>query len=281
MSAALPPTGAAQQVVIRLERHMGCSEHFLRDSLRIAVFGLAVCAPLNVACAADIKILGGSAVIPPMEVLISQFERTSGHRVIADFDGAIGAMTKRIQAGEAADVVIVSRQQIESLEKDGKVLAGTRTDFARLGVGVFVRKGAPKPDISSVEAFKRTLLTGKSIGYNDPAAGAPVSIYLAGLFERLGIAAEMSRKTVVFKQRSERFAAVARGDVEIGFNQISEILAVPDVDLVGPLPQAIQNYTDFAAAVVSNSKHPDVARQFVTFIASPAAISVMKAKGFE
>lgn len=260
---------------------MRCSEHFLRDSLRIAVSYLAVFALLNVACAADIKVLGGSAVIPPMEVLIPRFERSSGHRVIADFDGAIGAMTKRIQGGEAADVVIVSKQQIALLEKDGKVLVGTGTDFARLGVGVFLRKGAPKPDISSVEAFKRTLLTAKSIGYNDPAAGAPVSIYLIGLFERLGITAEMTRKTVVFKQRSERFAAVARGDVEIGFNQISEILAVPDIDLVGPLPQAIQNYTYFAAAVVSNSKHPDAARQFVTFIAMPTAISVMKAKGFE
>jgi molybdate transport system substrate-binding protein len=132
-----------------------------------------------------------------------------------------------------------------------------------------------------VAAFKRALLKAKSIGYNDPAAGAPVSIYLIGAFERLGIAGEMNRKTVVFKQRSERFAAVARGDVEIGFNQISEILAVPDVELVGPLPKEIQNYTHFAAAVVSGSKHPQIAQEFVTFISSPATVSVMKAKGFE
>lgn len=132
-----------------------------------------------------------------------------------------------------------------------------------------------------MEVFKRTLLNAKSIGYNDPAAGAPVSIYLIGAFQRLGIAQEMDRKTVVFKQRSERFAAVARGDVEIGFNQISEILAVPDVDLVGPLPKEIQNYTHFAAAVVAATKQAQVAQQFVDFISSPAALSVMKAKGFE
>jgi molybdate transport system substrate-binding protein len=248
--------------------------------MRIAI-SCAVLLAVTSAGAAEIKVLGGSAVIPAMEVLIPQFERITGHKVSADFDGAIGATTKRIQGGEAADVVIVSTQQIESLERAGRVTTGTRADLARLGVGLFVRKGAPKPDISSVEAFKRTLLAAKSIGYNDPAAGAPVGIYLIGAFERLGIAGAMTPKTVVFKQRSERFAPVARGEVEIGFNQISEILVVPDVELLGPLPPEIQNYTHFTAAVVSGSRNPDVAQRFVTHISSPAAKAVMKAKGFE
>ena len=250
----------------------------------MARFGI-LCAALFTVCndapAAEIKVVGASAVIPVMEVLLPQFERASGHKVVADFDGAIGAMTKRIQGGEAADVVIVSRQQIESLERAGAIIKGTGTELASLGVGAFVRKGARRPDIGSIEAFKRTLLAARSIGYNDPAAGAPVGIYLIGAFERLGIASEMNAKTIVFKQRSERFAAVARGDVEIGFNQISEILAVPEVELLGPLPREIQNYTHFAAAVVSVSKNPDAARQFVIFISSPAALSVMRAKGFE
>ncbi|MEA3193840.1 MAG: hypothetical protein QOD26_2173 [Betaproteobacteria bacterium] len=250
----------------------------MRHLFRIA---LSLFAAFNAALADDIKVLSGSAVIPPMEVLVPQFELASGHKVLTDFDGAIGAMTKRIEAGEFADVVIVSRQQIDSLEKAGKVVPGSGADLAKLGVGVFVRKGAPKPDIGSVEAFKRTLLSAKSIGFNYPAAGAPVSIYLMGAFERLGIAGEMTPKTVVFKQRSERFAAVARGDVEIGFNQISEILAVPSVDLVGPLPREIQNYTEFRAALVAASRNAAAARQFITFITSPAAIAVMKAKGFE
>ena len=235
----------------------------------------------NLATAAEIKVLSGSAVEPAMIVLIPQFEQSSGHKVGFDFDGAIGAMTKRIEKGEAADVIIVSRPQIDSLEKQGKIIPGSRVELAKLGVGVFVRKGAPKPDISSVEAFKRTLLAAKSIGYNDPAAGAPVSIYLIGAMERLGIAEQMKPKTVVFKQRSERFAAVARGDVEIGFNQISEILAVPSVELVGPLPAAIQNYTLFTAALVASSKQMDAAKAFIDFISSPAAATVMKAKGFE
>jgi molybdate transport system substrate-binding protein len=231
--------------------------------------------------AAEIKILSGSAIEPPMAILIPQFERASGHRVLFDFDGAIGAMTRRVQNGEAADVIIVSPAQVDFLEKQGRVVAGTRVELARLGIGVFVRKGAPKPEIGSVEAFKRTLLAAKSIGYNDPAAGAPVSIYLIGALERLGIAEEIKAKTVVFKQRAERFGAVARGEVEIGFNQMSEILAVPSVELVGPLPAAIQNYTVFSAAVIAGSTRPGVARAFIGFISSPEAREVLKATGFK
>ncbi len=254
---------------------------FFAAKLSTAILCLSLISIANLAAATEIKVLSGSAVEPVMIVLIPQFEQSSGHKVTFDFDGAIGAMTRRIEKGEAADVIIVSRPQIDSLEKHAKVIPGSRVELAKLGVGIFVRKGAPKPDISSVEAFKRTLLAAKSVGYNDPAAGAPVSIYLIGALERLGIAAEMKLKTVVFNQRSERFAAVARGDVEIGFNQISEILAVPSVELVGPLPAAIQNYTLFTAAIVASSKEVDAAKAFLAFISSPVSAAVMKAKGFE
>lgn len=242
---------------------------------------IAALLAIDAASADDIKVIGGSAAIVPMEVLIPRFERASGHRIAADFDAAIGAIAKRVQGGEIADVAIVSRQQIDALEKSGKVVPGTSADLVRLGIGVFVRKGAAKPDIASVDAFKRAMRSARSIGYNDPAAGAPVGLYLVGLFQRLGMAEEMTRKTVVFRQRSERFAPVARGDVEIGFNQVSEILVVPDVDLVGPLPQEIQNYTHFAAAVLTAGKNPEAARQFVAFISSPEAKRVFRSKGFE
>ncbi len=234
-----------------------------------------------VASAAEIKVVSGSAVAPAMADLIPAFEQSSGHKVRSDFDGAIGAVTNRLLNGEACDVAIVSGQQIDLLVSEGKVAAGSRVDIARVGVGVFVRKTGSKPDISSVYAFKRTMMTAKSIGYNDPAAGAPVSIYLIGLFERLGIAVDMQPKTTVFKQRSERFAAVARGDVEIGFNQISEILATPDVDFVGPLPAAIQSYTLFASGIAASSKEQDASRAFVRSITSPDARIVWRAKGFE
>jgi molybdate transport system substrate-binding protein len=215
-----------------------------------------------------------------MAALVPSFEQSSGHKVTFDY-GTVGEMADRVQNGEAADLVIASAPQVATLEKQGKVVAGSRADLAKIGVGLFVRKGAPKPDVSSVEAFKRTMLAAKSIGWNDPAAGAPVSIYMVGLLERLGIAAEMRPKTTSFKQRSERFEAVARGDVEIGFNQISEILAAPGVELAGPLPAPIQNYTLFTAGVVAKSREQDAAEALLRYISSSTAQLVMKEKGFE
>lgn len=242
---------------------------------------LLTIAAAELAAAAEIKILAGSAIEPPMVELIPQFEQSAGHKVRFDFDGAIGAMAERVRKGEAANVLIVSGPQIAALENLGKIVPDSRADIAKVGVGVFVRKGAPKPDIGSVEAFKRTMLAAKSIGWNDPAAGAPVSIYMLGVLERLGIADEMKPKTIAFKQRSERFAAVARGDVEIGFNQISEIIAAPGVELVGPLPATIQNYTLFAGGLVATSTQQDAGKALLRFISSPAAQTVWKAKGFE
>jgi molybdate transport system substrate-binding protein len=252
---------------------------------RVACFAAAIwCLVLGAAvdvAAAEIRILSGSAIETAMAELIPKFEQSSGHKVTFDFNGAIGAMTDRIERGEAADVVIVSGPQIEKLQQQGKVLFDSRADIARVGIGVFVRKGAAKPDVGSVEAFKRTVLAAKSIGWNDPAAGAPVSIYMIGVLERLGIGDEMKPKTVAFKQRSERFEAVARGDVELGFNQISEIVATPSVELVGPLPAPIQNYTLFAAGIVATSKEPEAAQALIRFISSPNAQAIWRAKGFE
>jgi len=249
-------------------------------TIAVASVFLATAAP-RVALSAEIKILAGSAIETVMSELIPKFEQSSGHKVTHDFNGAIGEMANRLLKGEAADVGMVSGAQIDNLIKQGRVVAGSRTDIAKVGVGIFVRKGAPKPDISSVEAFKRTMLAAKSIGWNDPAAGAPVSIYMLGALERLGIAEQMKPKTVAFKQRSERFAAVARGDVEIGFNQISEIVVAPGVDLVGPLPAEIQNYTLFAAGLIASSKEQQAGKVFIQFVSSPAAQAVWKAKGFE
>jgi molybdate transport system substrate-binding protein len=239
-----------------------------------------VIASSNRAVALDLKVLSGSGVQPVMAEIIPQFESGSGHKVMFDY-GTVGGMAARIENDEVADVVIASGPQISALEKQSKVVLGSRTDLAKTGIGIFVRKGAPKPDIGSVDSFRRAMLASKSIGWNDPAAGAPVSIYMLGVFERLGISQEMKPKTIVFKQRSERFEAVARGDVEIGFNQISEIVAATGVDLVGPLPTAIQHYTLFSAGIVANSAKKDAAQALLRFISAPDAKAVMKAKGFE
>ena len=246
-------------------------------------FVFAVVAALFAWCgaaASELKVLSGSAVQPVMNELIPQFERGSGHKVAFDY-GTVGGMAARVQGGERADVIIASGAQISALEKEGKVISASRADLAKTGIGIFVRKGAAKPDISSVDAFKRAMLAAKSIGWNDPAAGAPVSIYMVHAFEQLGIAEAMKSKTVAFKVRADRFGAIAKGDVEIGFNQISEIVAVPAVDLVGPLPAEIQNYTLLSAAVIARSGEQEAARSLIQFISSSHARELMRAKGFE
>jgi molybdate transport system substrate-binding protein len=232
------------------------------------------------AVASDIKVLSGSAVQPVMNQIIPEFERTSGHKFTVDY-GTVGGMAARVQDGERADVIIASGSQVSGLERGGKVVSGSRADLGKSGIGIFVRKGAPRPDISSVDAFKQAMLAAKSIGWNDPAAGAPVSIYMLDAFERLGIAEVMKSKTVTFKERADRFGAIARGDVEIGFNQISEIIAAPGVDLVGPLPAAIQNYTLFSAGIIASSSDKQAARALIQYISSPGARGMMRARGFE
>ena len=230
--------------------------------------------------AAEIKVLAGSAVLPAMVEIVPAFEQRTGHHVVFDY-GTVGGMAQRVQGGEVADVAIVSKPQMDALESEGRIAAGTRSSLGKVGIAAFVRKGASRPDMGSVEAFRRSMLAAKSIGFNDPDAGAPVGIYLLRLFERLGIAEEMKPKTVVFKQRSERFDAVARGDVEIGFNQVSEILAVGAVDLVAPLPAPIQNYTALAAGVVSKGREQQAAKGFIDFLSTRESLAVFAAKGFE
>jgi len=230
--------------------------------------------------AAEIKLLCAVALQPGMTALIPDFEKSSGHKVTIAY-GTAGAVADRVQKGEAADIVISAAPLIDQLQAQGKVVAGNRVIVAKVGVGVFVRKDAAKPDISSADAFKRSMLAAKSIAYPDPAGGGASGIYVASLLERLGIATEMKPKTKLFPPAEVLYASVASGDVEIGFNQISEILAQPTVELAGPLPSAIQNYTQFAPGILTGSSQTDGGRALVAFLSSPAAQTVLKSRGFE
>jgi molybdate transport system substrate-binding protein len=243
--------------------------------------GLALCGITagSTARAAEINLLCASALHPAIDALKPDFERSSGHKVTVAY-GTAGAVADRVQKGEAADIVISSVPMIDRLQGQGKVVAGSRGILAKVGVGVFVRKGDAKPDISSDDAFRRSMLAAKSIAYPDPAGGGASGIYVAGLLERLGIAAEMKPKTRL-STLGTLYASVASGEVEIGFNQVSEILAQPTVELVGPLPSAIQNYTQFASGIVTGGSQADAASALATFLYSPAAQTVLKAKGFE
>src|SRR5215208_4589855 len=174
--------------------------------------------------AAEIKLLSASALHPVIDALIPDFEKSSGHKITVAY-GTAGAVADRVQKGEAADIVTSSVPMIDRLQAQGKVVAGDRVIIAKVGVGAFVRKGAAKPDISSADAFKRSMLAAKSITYPDPAGGGASGIYLASLLERLGIAGEMKPKTKLSPSANVLYASVADGDAEIGFNQISEVLA--------------------------------------------------------
>jgi molybdate transport system substrate-binding protein len=230
--------------------------------------------------AAEIKLLAAVALQPGFIALIPDFEKSSGHKVTIAY-GTAGAVADRVQKGEAADIVINSAPLIDKLQAQGKVVAGSRVNIAKVGIGVFVRKGGTKPDLASVDGFKRSLLAAKSIVYVDPSSGGASGIYVASLLERLGIAAEMKPKTKLSPPAAALYASVAAGEAEMGFNQTSEVLAQPTVEFAGELPSAIQNYTQFAPGIVTGSNQTDAARALVTFLTSPAARTVLKAKGFE
>lgn len=245
-----------------------------------AVLCLLFVAPASsVVSAAEIKVLAPTRLKPTMVEVIQRFDKSSGYKVAVDY-GTVGGLVGRLQKGEAADVAISFQQQIVRLEKEGRIVEGSSVDFAKQGIGVFVRKGALKPDISSVENFKRTLVAVKSIGHADPArAEGNTAPYVAGLLGRLDIAADIKPKITIFPPGV--YDTIANGDVEIGLAGTSEILADPRVELVGPLPAAIQNYTVVTAGIVANSKEQDAAKALIQFISSPAATAVLKAKGYE
>jgi len=254
------------------------SAAFIADSVAGAILCLLAATASSIANAAEIKVLSSLGVKPAMIELMPKFEQSSGHNVTVDY-GTVGALAGRIQKGEAADVLIATQQEIANLEKQGRIVAGSSIGITKTGVGVFVRKGAPKPDISSVEAFKGTLLAAKSIGHADPARGGSIAVYVAALLNRLDIAADIKPKIRLFPPSV--YDLIATGEVELGFGGISEILVAPGVELVGPLPAEIQNFSVIVAGIVASSTQQHAGKALIQFISSPAAAAAMKARGFE
>jgi molybdate transport system substrate-binding protein len=232
--------------------------------------------------AAEIKVLSAFGMQSVLEDLGPKFERANGHKLALTFATG-GATVKRVQGGEVFDVVITLRQGIDTLVKDGKAPEGNVTALASAGISVAIRKGAPKPDISSPDALKRALLAAKSISYVDPASGGASGIHFAKVLDRLGIANEMKSKTVFPDPRTPAEVAVlvAKGEAEIGVHIIQELIPVAGIDIVGPLPGDLQNTIVFAAAVMASAKDPDAAKALVNFLRTPEAAAVIKAKGME
>jgi molybdate transport system substrate-binding protein len=243
----------------------------------VAVFGLAFPALGSVkAGAAEIKIFTTRSIATVLDKVGTEFERSSGHRLSIVTDIAI-RMVRRIEAGEPFDFLVASPGQMDKLIRDGKIVPETRTNLARSGIGVQVRAGAPKPDIASVEAFKRALLNAKSIAYLKEGQSG---VYIHGMLERLGIA-EAIRPKVIRPETDTVSELVAKGEVELGMVVITQILTTPGVELVGPLPPELQSYIAFVGGISVNSKTPEAARDLLKFLTGPIATPVFKAQGME
>jgi molybdate transport system substrate-binding protein len=230
----------------------------------------------GVAKAAEVNVMAGGALAGVIGELGPQFERTTGHKLVMQY-GLSRTFKRQIEAGEAFDLVILSLDTMDDLAKQSKIAAGPRAEIARAGVGVAVRTGAPKPDINSVDAFRRSLLNAKSISY---APRTETGEHLAKVFERLGIAEEMKSRTKP-QQAPDRIAqAVADGDAELGL-QVTSFLLVRGVELVGKIPAELQNYLVFEGAVGVAARQPEAAKALIKHLTSPEAAPVFKAKGWE
>ena len=245
--------------------------------LLAGVVGSALC--ITAAGAVELKLLTAGAFKSTVLALLPDYERTSGNKVSVENDTA-GALMKRIAAGETFDVVVMTPEGIDQLTGEGKVISGSRTNLARVGVGVMVKSGANKPDISTVDAFKKAVLEAKSISFIDPASGGSSGIYVAKLLDRLGIADQVRPKEKL-KQGGYVADYVESGEAELGIHQISEILPHAGVTLVGPLPKEIQNYTVYAAGIGRGTKNADAAKALIASLVGPSAQALFKSKGME
>ncbi len=229
----------------------------------------------GMAHAAEIKVLASAAIKTAYLELLPEFERASGHQVLTTW-APTAEMAKRVREGETVDLVIMAVEPIDELITLGRITPGSRVDLAKSGIGVAVRPGAPRPDISSTEALRRTLLAAKSITFSTGLSG----IYVTGMFERMGIADELKSRIRVVKGVPIAIV-LERGDAEIGFQQSSELLAVKGVNYLGPLPAALQRVFVFAAAVPAVATQPDAARALARFLTTPAAAAVIRKTGLE
>lgn len=239
--------------------------------MKVAAIALVMMSVPLCVQAAEITLLVSNAFKSAMEGLAPQFEKASGHKLMITY-GSTNTLRDQIGKGEVFDLTILSDAAIDNLIKQGRLVAPSRAVIAKSGMGVAIRKGAPKPNIGTTEAFKHALINAKSIAFLEQGL---TGVYLTGLFQRLGIA-EVLKSKIKYVRAGE---AVAEGEAEIGITQISEILPVSGVELAGPLPSEIQSYALFVAAVGASAKQADAAKALLTYLGMPDAASVMRANG--
>ncbi len=250
--------------------------HLRRAAVIAGALSLAGLPP---ASAAEIKVLTAGAFKQVVLALVPDFEKQTGHKVAVD-NGTAGQLKKRIEGGEAFDVAVITPAVVDDLAGKGKIVAGSRVNLASVGVGVVVKEGAPRPDVSTVEKFKQALLTAKSVAYIDPASGGSSGIYIDKLLVKLGIADQIRPKAKL-KMGGHVADLVVSGEAELGIHQISEIVPVKGAVLVAPLPKEIQNTTTYAAGLSASANNKDAAVALIKTFSGPAAAAELKSKGME
>lgn len=251
----------------------------MRHALIILAGALGAALAPTLGHAAELKVLTAGAFKATVVALVPEYEKATGNKVVVDND-TTGALAKRIDGGETFDVVVMTPAAVDDLVAKGKVAPGSRTNLARVGVGVMVKAGALRPDVSTVDAFKHAVLAAKSVAYIDPASGGSSGIYVAKLMQQLGIADEIKPK-LKLKQGGYVADLIESGEAELGIHQISEIVPHESVTLVGPLPKEIQNYTVYTAGIATTTKSPEAAKALIAIFGSPSALALYKAKGME
>ena len=247
--------------------------------LATLVFAFCFWAWASAAQAAEIKVLSAGAMKSVVTDLADAFRQETGHTVVMS-SGTAGEIRQKVTAGDPADVIFVTDTVVEQLAANNMVAADSRADIARTGIGVAVREGTPAPDISTPEALKQTILAAKSIVYTNPAMGATGGMHFAAVLQRLGIADAVKDKTVLWPG-GYAAEALLKGQADLCVHQISEILPVKGVTLVGPLPRELQKITTYSAALSSRASTPDVARAFITFASRASFKPKLAAAGLD
>jgi molybdate transport system substrate-binding protein len=225
----------------------------------------------------EVRVLASNGIKAVVEDVIPQSEHVIGHKISVEYRPT-AALQKEIEGGEPFDVVIVTAESIAQLSKEGKTTGGEGTPISRVGVGIGIRKGAPRPDISTPEALKRALLGAKAIAYGPSGASMP---YIKRMLDTLGIADAMKAKTLLFDTSDGTNASVVQGKADLGITLISEILPVQGLELLGPFPDEFQGFVRFSAAVSANAKNPEAASALIKLLAGPEALPSIKARGMQ
>jgi len=251
-----------------------------RTMSRLAAIAVFLVAQADLTSAAEVKVFSTIGVQAALEELAPKFEQASGHKLNITWATA-AILVKRVQAGETADLMVLTKQSLDALTKDGKASEGAGAAFASSGMAVVVKKGAAKPDISTPDAYKKALLEAKAIAYSDPASGGTSGVFFAKTLDRMGIADQMKAKTKHPPPSGNSAVLVANGEADLAIQQAPEVMSVAGVDVVGPPPGDLNNITVYAAGIGAGSQQAEAANALIKFLHTPEAAAVFREKGLK